>query len=120
MRPPSVLCINPWIYDFTAYDLWTKPLGLLYIAAFLRQRGVRVEVIDCLDKWQPELLRRQQRTSPKLRKYGTGHFHRETVPTPACLSFVPRRFSRYGLPEDIFRRELSGRPRPDALSLIHI
>ena len=56
MRTPFVLCINPWIYDFTAYDLWTKPLGLLYIAAFLRQRGVRVEVIDCLDKWQPELL----------------------------------------------------------------
>lgn len=115
MRTPSVLCINPWIYDFTAYDLWTKPLGLLYIAAFLRRRGVQVAVIDCLDKWQPELLRRQRRTSPKLRKYGTGHFHRETVPTPACLSFVPRRFSRYGLPEDIFRRELSARPQPDAI-----
>jgi len=24
-----ILLINPWIYDFAAYDLWVKPLGLL-------------------------------------------------------------------------------------------
>lgn len=109
------MCIHPWIYDFTAYDLWSKPLGLLYLAAFLRERGIQVDFIDCLDKWHPALLHRQQRTSPKLRKYGTGHFHRETVPTPECVNFIPRRFSRYGLPEDIFRHELSSRPRPDAI-----
>lgn len=115
MRTPRVLCINPWIYDFTAYDFWSKPLGLLYIAALLRQGGIQVDYIDCLDKWHPSLLRRQNRTRPKLRKYGTGHFHRETVPTPDCLAFMPRRFSRYGLPEDIFRDELSAHPRPDAI-----
>jgi hypothetical protein len=40
MKLPRVLCINPWIYDFAAYDHWSKPLGLLYIAAFLRERGI--------------------------------------------------------------------------------
>jgi len=25
----KVLIINPWIYDFAAYDYWFKPLGLL-------------------------------------------------------------------------------------------
>ena len=115
MRTPRVLCINPWIYDFAAYDLWSKPLGLLYIAALLKHSGIQIDYLDCLDKWHPSLLRRQQRTSPKLRKYGTGHFYRETVPTPACLAFMPRRFSRYGLPEDIFRDELNAQPRPDVI-----
>jgi hypothetical protein len=25
----NALLINPWICDFSAYDLWSKPLGLL-------------------------------------------------------------------------------------------
>ena len=36
MSTPFILLINPWIYDFAAYDLWSKPLGLLYIAALLK------------------------------------------------------------------------------------
>ena len=49
----KLLLINPWIYDFTAYDLWSKPLGLLYMASFLRSFDYRVELIDCLDKYCP-------------------------------------------------------------------
>lgn len=45
MNSPHVLCINPWIYDFTAYDYWSKPLGLLYIASFFRERGVEVDFL---------------------------------------------------------------------------
>ena len=30
-----ILLVNPWITDFAAYDLWAKPLGLLYAGAFL-------------------------------------------------------------------------------------
>lgn len=45
MNSPRVLCINPWIYDFTAYDYWSEPLGLLYIASFFRERGVEVEFL---------------------------------------------------------------------------
>jgi hypothetical protein len=32
----KLILINPWIYDFAAYDLWSKPLGLLYLAGYLR------------------------------------------------------------------------------------
>ena len=115
-----MLCINPWIYDFSAYDLWSKPLGLLYIAALLRQRGVQVEVLDCLDRWHPGLLQRQQRSAPKLRRYGIGPLHREVVPTPECLNFIPRHYCRYGLPEDLFCHELQSRPRPDAILVTSI
>jgi radical SAM superfamily enzyme YgiQ (UPF0313 family) len=117
MQSPYILCINPWIYDFTAYDYWSKPLGLLYVAAFLKQRGLRVGLIDCLDKHHPELLKRQGRSAPKQNKYGIGPFHREVVPTPEKIKFIPRYYARYGMPEDIFRRELQNHPRPDAILL---
>lgn len=116
MSRPNVLCINPWIYDFTAFDFWSKPLGLLYIAAYLRQCGLNVDIIDCLDKWHPELLRRQNLFSPKLKKYGTGHFHREVVSTPPAVNFIPRHYARYGLPEDILRAELAAH-NPDLILL---
>ncbi|NOX38511.1 MAG: B12-binding domain-containing radical SAM protein [Calditrichaeota bacterium] len=115
MKKLRALCINPWIYDFSAYDYFSKPIGLLYVAAYLRQRGVEIDFIDCLDKHHPELLARQGRTRPKLRKFGTGPFHREIIPTPPMLAFIPRRYARYGLPEDIFRKELKRRARPDVV-----
>ena len=46
---PHILLINPWITDFAAYNLWIRPLGLLYIASLLRENGFRVTLIDCLD-----------------------------------------------------------------------
>ena len=51
----KVLLISPWIYDFAAYDLWSEPLGLLYIAALLREYGYEVSLIDCLDRHHPDL-----------------------------------------------------------------
>ena len=48
----KILLINPWIYDFAAYDLWMKPLGLLYIASFLEEFGHDVSLINCMDRHQ--------------------------------------------------------------------
>ena len=45
---PHILLINPWITDFATYNLWIKPLGLLYVASFLRARGFRITLLDCL------------------------------------------------------------------------
>jgi len=48
----KILLINPWIYDFAAYDLWMKPLGLLYIAGFLEESGYDVSLINWMDRYQ--------------------------------------------------------------------
>lgn len=90
-------------------------MGLLYVAAYLRRIGYQVELIDCLDRYHPALLRRQGRTAPKTKIYGTGSFHREIVDKPPLLDFVPRYFARYGLPEDIFISELKKYKSPDAV-----
>ena len=31
----KVLLINPWIYDFAVFDMWSRPIGLLYIGGLL-------------------------------------------------------------------------------------
>ena len=46
----NLLFVNPWIYDFAAYDMWMKPLGLLYLISYFDNAGYNTEFIDCLDR----------------------------------------------------------------------
>jgi pyruvate-formate lyase-activating enzyme len=106
-----VLCINPWIYDFAAYNLWIEPLGLLAVAAALRRSGHAVDLIDCLDRHHPDA------PAPRSVRdaYGCGQFAKLELPKPAALAHIPRRWGRYGLPVEVFEAELAARPRPDAV-----
>jgi radical SAM superfamily enzyme YgiQ (UPF0313 family) len=107
----DILLINPWIYDFTAYDFWMKPLGLLTVAALIRRfTPHRVSFVDCLDRFHPGLA-----GSRAGKPDGRGPFPKEEVPKPAAVRDVPRRFSRYGLPVGLFEEELARVPRPDAV-----
>lgn len=115
MRRDNILLINPWIYDFAAYDMWTEPLGLLYIGALLRENGYQISLINCLDRYHPKLLKLQNRASPKSDEFGCGKFYKEIIERPAVLKDVPRRYGRYGLPLHIFRKELTAAPRPDVI-----
>ena len=49
---PRVLLINPPIYDFSAYDFWLRPLGLLTVAGYLRPFAEMV-LFDYLDRSDP-------------------------------------------------------------------
>lgn len=110
-----VLLVNPWIYDFAAYDLWLQPLGLLYIAAVLRDAGYEVAYLDCLDRHHPALLARLGDAVPKSTPYGTGKFYKTILDKPPLLRDVPRRYGRYGLPLDIFDDDLARLERPDVV-----
>src|SRR4030043_832690 len=100
---PHILLINPWITDFTAYDLWIKPLGLLNIASLLRGNGFRVTLIDCLD------------LSIKIKTYGDGKFFKTKIEKPFPLKSIPRHYSRYGIPEEIVLKRLSFLVEPDLI-----
>lgn len=112
---PSVLLINPWIYDFAAYDLWAKPLGLLYLASLLRVSGYKVAFIDCLDMHHPNLDKEPGLKRGIKRKYGTGKFYRQRIPKPFFLKDVPRYYYRYGLSHRLFLEELNKLKRPQAV-----
>jgi radical SAM superfamily enzyme YgiQ (UPF0313 family) len=96
----KLLLINPWIYDFTAYDLWSKPLGLLYIASFLRMFEFEVSLIDCMDRHAAGSKK------IKVKKYGIGGYHRKIIEKPAILQHIPRHYARYGIDEELFINKL--------------
>jgi len=112
---PRVLGINPWITDFAAFNVWSRPAGLLACLDMLRTAGASVALLDCLaPTWlaDPE----QGLKWPKPGKYGTGHYPKEEIEPPAPLAFMDRRFSRYGLPRDRVVEALAALdPIPDAV-----
>lgn len=112
---PTFLLINPWITDFAAYDFWSKPLGLLYLASVLRDAGASVDFIDCMNRFDPNLHALSSKNKQKIGKYGTGKYLRQIIPKPAVFSHVPRYYARYGLPLDIFRQKLCQSNKPDAV-----
>lgn len=110
-RSWRALLVNPWIYDFAAYNLWSEPVGLLEIGAYLQALGYDVALLDCLDRRHPDLAAYRIRED----RFGCGHFLKTPVPKPDALRHVPRRFGRYGLPLETVRRELADVPRPDVI-----
>jgi radical SAM superfamily enzyme YgiQ (UPF0313 family) len=104
-RSPHILLINPWITDFAAYNFWIKPHGLLSIASFLRNNGFKITFIDCLD------------STVKRKKYGDGKFRKIEIEKPLPIKSVPRKYSQYGISEEIFRNKISHIEKPDLIGI---
>ena len=119
-KEPRILLINPWIYDFTAYDFWSKPLGILYIASLLRKMVYQIDFIDCMDRYDQELLTLQNCLFPEKDDDGSGPFHKEHVPKPRALQDIPRNYSRYGITEGIFLGKIQRLARPDVILVTSI
>jgi hypothetical protein len=98
---PRILLVNLPLYDFSAYDYWLKPYGLLRVAGFLRGQA-ELRLFDYLDRLHPSVPR-GLRTDP----WGRGEFPSEEVPRPAIFSDIPRRYRRYGLPRKLFQEYLA-------------
>ena len=115
MKMPKVLLINPWIYDFAAYDFWIKPLGLLYIASVLRKNGFDVHLIDCLNTTDTEAMNKRGIAKADRKRHGSGHFFKEHIEKPGILSNIPRNYSRYGISPEVFEEHLQSIPKPDVI-----
>jgi radical SAM superfamily enzyme YgiQ (UPF0313 family) len=101
---PALLLINPWIYDFAAYDFFARPLGLLYLAGWLAARGYAINFLDCLGG-----------PHAKSGLFGTGRYPKEIIPPPPALQGITRRYGRYGISEAAFRARLARVPQPAAI-----
>jgi len=112
---PKLILINPWIYDFAAYDLWSKPLGLLYIAGYLKKCGFDVLFLDCLDIHHPGMSNISSMTQPVRRSFGTGKFWRKKISKPSSLSHIKRTYSRYGITRQLFISDLKSVQVPAAI-----
>jgi radical SAM superfamily enzyme YgiQ (UPF0313 family) len=111
MSARRILLINPWIIDFAAYDFRHRPLGLLTLAAALRNAGFGIDYIDCIDRAHPSLREAKMRSKAD----GTGKYLKTPLPLPLQLSFVKRNYGRYGIPVEAFESDLDRISPPDAV-----
>jgi radical SAM superfamily enzyme YgiQ (UPF0313 family) len=93
---PKCILINPWIYDFAAVNLWSKPLGLLLTGTYMSRFDIELHLIDCTDVYD------------KYKKYGTGKYPRHIVEKPDIVKSIPRHFARYGISIEEFSTVLKG------------
>jgi radical SAM superfamily enzyme YgiQ (UPF0313 family) len=112
---PNILLINPWIYDFAAHDLWSKPLGLLMLAGLLRAKGYQLRLLDCLDVHDSRLQAIPGMKPATRRAFGTGKFYRTQVPKPSSLQQFERNYYRFGITPEMFQERLFEGVKPDAV-----
>jgi radical SAM superfamily enzyme YgiQ (UPF0313 family) len=77
------------------------------VAQYLCRYDISMQFIDCLDTYT-------------RKKFGTGNYQKERVEKPGCLKSIPRRYGRYGIGEDEFRRRLFNCTFPDAVLITSI
>ncbi len=104
-----ILLVNPPIFDFSAYDFWLKPYGVLRVGGYLRNR-VELRLFDFLDRFHSSLS-----GQPGLRtdSWGCGKFPATEVDKPPVLVETRRKFRRYGLPPEVFAEFLRTQPSFD-------
>ncbi len=115
MKNNTILLVNPWIYDFAAYDFWIKPIGLLSIGTILERFGYKTYLIDCMDRFHPLIAQKSKKHISIKHKFGTGKFLRQEVDKPQILADITRKFCRYGMPQNIFKTALTHIPKPDVI-----
>ena len=88
-----MLLVNPPIFDFTAYDFWLRPYGLLRVAAQL-QHACRLSYYNFL-------------ISTRRDSWGRGRYDGREIQKPEYLRDIPRIFRRFGRPRSEFREFLA-------------
>ncbi len=107
----NILFLTPYITDFTAYDLWVRPLGLMQLAAWVKSRT------DCDVYWLNPLDRYAGPAGREATGDGRGHFHRVVIHKPECFRSIPRNYARYGWPLETFNSRLAALPRIDLICM---
>ena len=91
----QTLLVHPPIFDFTAYDFWLRPYGMMRASAQLAN-ACRFTFFDYL-------------TTEKKDSWSRGRFEEEVVAKPEALRDIPRRFRRFGRPRAVFQELLRSR-----------
>jgi len=85
---PRILLVNPPIYDFSAYDFWLKPYGMLRVAGLLRGQA-EFSLFDFLDRLDARVPKTNYRADP----WGTRRIFFTTGAYTANLHGYPTAFS---------------------------
>lgn len=99
----NLLLVNPPIYDFTAYDFWLKPYGLLKIAGALLKNNIHY--FNFLG----------EKFKKNIKEDGRGKFVRKKIEKPKIFSDIKKPYFRYGSPKEEFENFLRAIKNLDAV-----
>ncbi|MEN3046428.1 MAG: B12-binding domain-containing radical SAM protein [Candidatus Hydrothermales bacterium] len=105
----KILLVNPWVTDFSLYDFWIKPLGLLIIGSILKKEGFDVSLVDFLDRHNPyfrEKLSEKELKEIRDRNFSTGKFPSREIPKPRVYENIKRKYKIYGWSEEVIKEYL--------------
>lgn len=108
---PRILLVNPPIYDFSAYDFWLKPYGLLRAGGLLRGCA-ELCLYDFMDRQHPDFSPAE---AAKTNAWGCGPYPKQRLPKPSVFRQIPRYYNRFGMERAHFQAFLSGQTAPDAV-----
>lgn len=103
-----VLGVNPPVRDFAFMDLWSKPLGLLYLLQSLRARN-SVALFDCV--WEA-------RTG--LKTFGRQKTAKREIEKPEAYASVRRRYFHFGPAREEAAAKLAALGTPDVVLLTSV
>ena len=106
----KLLFINPFVEDFTAYNLWAAPLGLFRIMEYHESIGDDVTYLDFLDG---DFVGDDAATPPVYRSWERHSYWKREIEKPECLKMIPRKYYRFGANDDTVRKTLSALEKPD-------
>jgi len=95
MQQLEVLLVNPPIHDFTAFDFWLRPYGMMRVAGQM-QHSCQLTYFDYL-------------TTVHKDSWGRGRFEGRIIAKPKALSDIPRHFRRFGKQRTEFRELLQSK-----------
>ncbi|MHC4926116.1 MAG: B12-binding domain-containing radical SAM protein [Planctomycetota bacterium] len=99
----KILLVNPPIYDFTAYDFWLRPYGLMQAGGHLRSAG-ELFLFDYLDRFHPAFDPGGKiHTDP----CGRGSYPHGRIPKPDCLKDIRRYYRRFGIDRAVLQAYLA-------------
>ena len=109
LRGKRILGINPPVFDFAYFDLWAKPVGLLYLLQWMRDLGNEVQLLDCIDE-----------ARDKAKSFGRYVPRRTLIEKPEAYKGIPRRYYHFGLGEGAFLSRLELMEQPDLILVTSI
>ncbi len=115
----NILLINPPIYDFAAYSLWARPVGLLKIASLFHYNSVNFEYFDFLDisKMDKSEIKKFK---IKIKDSGRHSYPKEEIKKPDIFKTINRKFYRFGLQKEKFLKFIENINPPDYVIITSI
>lgn len=104
IRGKNVLGINPPVQDFAFFDLWSKPVGLLYLLERMRENGNSVSFIDAIHEG-----------AIGKKSFGREKIAAAEIDKPQAYHGIRRNYHRFGMSREALCERLKSAERPDII-----